>query len=266
MPIASAAPGIDAPVIRGIDHVNLAVGDLDSAATQFRRMGFALKPGRAHPNGIRNWHVKFPDGTEIELISVDAGRDALTREYRRLIEAGNGPAFLALYAPDRDALTRRLSACDFTTETGPGIITFPVDHGLRYLFFGGRNRSPTDEAAHFAHTNTARSVRAISVAKPDLRAENELLTCLGLDYAPDGRTVLLPEGRLQFTRVDSSRYAGRPIRRIELEVADRAATLRILRQNGVPFLEATGPSGAIDIEPRDAFGVFLRFRPRREAP
>ena len=71
---------IDTPLLLGLDHTPLAVADLDEAAERYRKLGFTLKPGRTHENGIQNRHVKFPDGTEIELISTSKARDTLTAE------------------------------------------------------------------------------------------------------------------------------------------------------------------------------------------
>ncbi len=51
------------PAIMGLNHIPIAVADLDGAAAQYRQLGFALKPGRPHANGIRNEHAKFPDGS-----------------------------------------------------------------------------------------------------------------------------------------------------------------------------------------------------------
>jgi catechol 2,3-dioxygenase-like lactoylglutathione lyase family enzyme len=67
------------PVVVGLDHIPIAVADLERAAERYRRLGFTLKPGRAHKNGIRNQHAKFADGTELELITAPEGRDSLTR-------------------------------------------------------------------------------------------------------------------------------------------------------------------------------------------
>jgi len=69
--MAAAGPAAPEPVVRGLDHVPLAVKDLEQAKADFEALGFALKPGRPHDNGLRNAHVKFPDGTEIELITAD---------------------------------------------------------------------------------------------------------------------------------------------------------------------------------------------------
>ena len=56
----------------GIDHMPTVVADLEKASESYRRIGFSLKPGRAHDNGLRNNHTKFRDGSGIELVSVPA--------------------------------------------------------------------------------------------------------------------------------------------------------------------------------------------------
>ena len=125
--LASAALGIaQGPAVQGLDHIPIAVNDLAAAADHYRALGFSLKPGRPHENGITNQHVKFRDGTELELITAPAARDALTTTYRRHLAEGDGPAFLALYAPVRDRAPDRLS------------------DPLQYTFFGGgTRRQPT---------------------------------------------------------------------------------------------------------------------------
>ncbi len=56
--------------VQGLDHIPIAVNDLARAAERYRALGFSLKPGRPHDNGITNQHVKFPDGSELELITA----------------------------------------------------------------------------------------------------------------------------------------------------------------------------------------------------
>src|SRR5262245_4051661 len=72
MLVALAAPalGADEKPIAGLDHIPTAVRDLGAASARYRALGFALKPGRLHDNSILNNHAKFPDGTEIELITA----------------------------------------------------------------------------------------------------------------------------------------------------------------------------------------------------
>ena len=90
------------PLVLGLDHIAIAVADLDAAAEQYRKLGFTLKPGRAHENGIRNQHVKFADGTEIELISAPEARDALTAEYLTHLAQGDSEQKL----PERMSMSR----------------------------------------------------------------------------------------------------------------------------------------------------------------
>src|SRR5262245_31622689 len=159
---------ITPPLVVGIDHVPVAVADLQQAGERYRTLGFALKPGRHHDNGITNLHAKFPDGTEIELITAPAATDALTGRYREHLKSGDGPAFLALFAPPERRVEQSLK--DSGTSV-PG-----------YVFFGPRNESPTDRPEHFAHANTAYAVTRVWLAGDDLSVERRLLTEVGATF------------------------------------------------------------------------------------
>ncbi|MCA1650368.1 MAG: VOC family protein [Acidobacteria bacterium] len=143
----------------GLDHIPIAVANLEQAADRYKALGFALKPGRPHDNGIRNQHVKFRDGTELELITAPEARDALTTKYRVISPWVTGRRFLALYAPGR--------------PRGPESAV------PDYIFFGPRNSSPTDRPEHFAHPNGAESFIAVWLAGDDLTRERQLLTRIG---------------------------------------------------------------------------------------
>src|SRR5688500_11737897 len=88
----ACAGGATAPVL---DHVIVVVKDLDNAAAGFERHGFRIKPGRLHPNNLLNKHIKFRDGSSIELMTVK-GRalDGMARGYAEYLAAGEGGAYL----------------------------------------------------------------------------------------------------------------------------------------------------------------------------
>ncbi len=88
-----------APLV-GLGHVPIAVKDLDGATTDYRALGFSLKPGRLHDDSVLNAHAKYPDGTELELITASRPVDELARKYLDLIAHADGPAFVALEATD----------------------------------------------------------------------------------------------------------------------------------------------------------------------
>lgn len=164
------------PLLAGIDHVIVLVDDLDAAATAFERAGFTIKPGRPHANGIRNRHIKFADGSEIELLTIDGPQDALTAEYaEHYSRYGEGPAWVGFYSPDTEQLKRRLDELDID-HAGASPITMPA---YRFVFFGRRNHSPTDRPAHFDHANGASAFHKVSVRLPNCETVDELLR--GLD-------------------------------------------------------------------------------------
>ena len=264
---ASADPP---PVVIGLDHLPVAVANLEEAAAHYLRLGFVLKPGRPHENGIRNQHAKFADGTEIELITAPDARDALTATYRRHLALGDGPAFLALFAPSMEAAAARLDAAGTAHTRHDPYLDFDDQGGLGYLFLGPRNHSPTDRPEHFAHPNGASSLVAVWLAG-DLSRERQLLATLGARlvttevHAPDpvsatvarfaeGDVVLLPKGRQLVPR--------RPIVGATVRVRSLAAAEALLvhAAEGAP-VKGAGPEGkSLFLPPATTHGLWLELR------
>jgi hypothetical protein len=243
--IASLAP----PLVRGIDHVPVAVSDLERAGDRYRELGFTLKPGRPHDNGIRNLHAKFLDGTEIELITAPAATDSLTRTYRGHLEKGDGPAFLAFFAPADGDVVQRLK--DARVSVPP------------YVFFGQRQASPTDRPEHFAHANTAQRVTRVWLAGDDLSAERRLLAAAGarlrretVDFPDrvDAEVAEFSEGSVVLLPARCQAVTGRPIAGITVNVRDLDAAARFAGAG------ARRTSASVFVDPRRALGYWLEFR------
>lgn len=259
------------PAVVGLDHVIVAVDDLEAAAERYRAFGFSLKAGRFHENGIRNRHVKFPDGAELELLTAPAARDELTARYRRHLEGGDGPAFAGLFAPDGDRLARELAAAGQRTARSGSLLTFPEGDDLDDLFFGGRNRSPTDRPEHFAHANTAEALIGVWLAPAEPAPVLSLLERVGAEIEPaevavpgqvaatvarfaEGFVTLLPASR----RI----AANRPIVGVTFRVRDLAAARRALESGGVAAPAAVEHSGgaSVFLPPELAHGLWVELR------
>src|SRR4029079_6193352 len=113
-------------LVSGLDHIPLVVRDLDKAQADYRMLGFSIKPGRFHADGIRNAHVKFPDGTEIELITAPLAEDDLTSEFCAKMNIGAGPVYFALYAPNRGAVAAKFKDLRIAAKDEHGMFTFPA--------------------------------------------------------------------------------------------------------------------------------------------
>ena len=248
LPVAGDA---QAPFTVGLDHVNVAVRDLDAAATHYSAMGFALKPGRPHLNGITNRHIKFTNGTELELITAPTPADDLTRSYRRLIDAGDGAGFLALHPSDADEAIERLSRAGLPARRSAYTFGFPYDHPLAHVFFAGLNYSPTDLPEHFAHANTAVRLSAVWLAAEAFTAEERAFKALGLTirpsapefpFRPQARTVAVADGAVYLL---PGSYA-RPLRRVvgvTIATRDLGKAAARLEAAGVPFRTLVTQSG-----------------------
>jgi catechol 2,3-dioxygenase-like lactoylglutathione lyase family enzyme len=251
-----------APLILGVDHIPVVVADLEKAIADYRAMGFAIKPGRPHADGIRNAHVKFPDGTEVELITASQAMDALTSEYRARLMTGEGPVYFGMYAPDHATLAAKLRLLHTAAQQDNGSIVFPADSPLHPLFFGSRNKAPTDRPEHFAHPNTAVRLSALWVR--DSHELRMLLQSLNVpmtrsrsyDFIGSSMEIIdatLPEGHLYLVPSAATNVVA-----ARIEVRSLAALEAVLNTNGVPMREY-GFCHAAWVAPSSAHGIWLQF-------
>ncbi len=231
-----------------LDHVVVAVNDLEASAEKFRKLGFMLKPGRFHENGIRNWHAKFPDGTEIELLTAPEARDDLTRKYRDLLAEGDGGAFLALFP-----------------GAGVPAPTAPVPD---YIFYGQLNHSPTDKPEYFAHGNTAESLIAVWVGDVELaKAINTNQKHQSKKAVPNNQgswpadVIPLRDSEIYLLPRERRVLRNRPIVGVSVRVNNIRAASEYLARHGIKVGSAKGHSEErIFVAPADACGIWLEFR------
>jgi catechol 2,3-dioxygenase-like lactoylglutathione lyase family enzyme len=75
-------------MLLGIDHIVIAVPDLETATRNYRDLGFTVVPGGRHPTGTHNALIGFADGAYIELLAIyDPTPEAL--QWTK-IESGGG--------------------------------------------------------------------------------------------------------------------------------------------------------------------------------
>lgn len=255
--------------LAGVDHIPVAVRDLDAAGERYRALGFTLKPGRLHEDSILNLHAKHGDGTELELITATEPRDALASQYLRMIDAGEGPAFLALHG-NLDALDAALSKTGLAYARRGGRIAM-LDPRVDYLFFGGDNRSPTDRPEHFVHTNTSTALIGVWLADEENPALRKLLQALGAKFSH--REVFVPhEFRAEVAELDGSEIVllpasmrlikDRPIIGAVLRTSDLQAALGAVSKAKLLGWHWVGnPKGqSLILTPQLTHGLWLQFR------
>lgn len=270
---ATAAGGARCAV--GIDHLPVAVNDLDRAAEIYRRLGFSIKPGRFHADGIRNKHIKFEDGGGIELITAQRAADALSANYLQLLAQGEGPAFLSFHTLDLQGLETAFRRARFAYSEDARTLTLR-DPALQFVFFfEGNNRSPTDRPEHFRHANSAYATAGVWIAGGQDSPLVPLLKSVGGDvvtnkrvFAPTERSatvVQVQNGEVVFLPATSQVIPGRPIVGVVFLTRDLAALQRCLTSAHIPsvaHVEAAHHRSII-IGPEQTLGLWLEFREPR---
>ena len=128
---------VEPPAI-GLSHVPVAVADLNRAASDFERLGFALKVGRVHDDGIVNRHAKFTDGTEVERSSPRRRRPMRSPG----ITAGSwlkvtAPPFCRCIPSPWTLPSSALAAAGLPVHRGGACWTFPTD--MRWAMCSSRD-------------------------------------------------------------------------------------------------------------------------------
>lgn len=261
--------------VQGLDHIPLAVADLEQASERFQALGFTLKPGRPHANGLRTAHAKFADGSELELISPPPanapGSDRLARAYRRHLQSGDGPAFVALYSRNLQELSDRLATSGVTPSADLGYLAFEPPHRLRHIFFGSRTVSPTDRPEHFVHANGAQGLSRVWLAGDDLGPEAELFRSLGATIVGEARPVPQPiplqvalfgEAEILFLPGERQTVSGRRIIGATVRTEELGKVRSALSQAGIETSLVVPDAGgaSLFVPPHQAHGLWLEFR------
>jgi hypothetical protein len=256
--------------LAAIDHIPIAVMDLDTVSARYKALGFTLKPGRPHDNSLLNNHAKYSDGSELELITATRPKDELASKYLRLIAEGDGPAFLALRSSNLDAVREAFTSqgIPFDRKRRPLKVK---DSRLDYLFFTGSNLSPTDRPEQFVHANT--TSRLIGVWLAD--AENHVLLQVlrALDAPLDQREVEWPVkqralvatmrgGEITILPNSNRLIRGRPIVGAVLRTSDLDEVERLVRASGGPEPRRMSAPGheSLLVGPEVGQGLWLEFR------
>ena len=86
--------------MRRLDHVVIAVRDLDRAADRYRRLGFQVGARNRHPWGTENRLIQFSTSF-IELITVGARAESIASHQPRRFSFG---AFVRDYLEEREGM------------------------------------------------------------------------------------------------------------------------------------------------------------------
>ncbi len=273
--------------ISGVDHVVIAVRDLDRAHETYARLGFTLTPRGFHTLGSANHCIMF--GRDyIELLALPAAHPAM-RYYADFLARGEGLAAVALASADADAAHAELAA-DGIEADAPLEFSRPVrlaegerdaafrivqlqpaqTPGCRSFVCQHRTRELVWRPEYQSHALGATGLAALAVV-----AEDPVSAAAGYARLFDERPRKIDEGLLVATgsagiAVGPRGRIGRRLRGVELpprprplvaalfiRVSDRALAATVLRRGG--FEPVVLRDGSLAVSAGQAHGVALVF-------
>lgn len=251
-----------------IDHVVIAVRDLERTIADYRTLGFTVAEGGRHPPPRRskNALVIFEDGAYLELIAWEG--EAPAEAWWCVLDAhGEGFVDFALLPSDTTRVLEAAQARGLMTLTGPldGARLRPdgelvqwqtARHITRDLPFLCGDITPrrlrVAEGAVRTHANGVRGIAGIDVAVHDLDASLARYRAL-LGNLPDGLQVAIDNTRgVRGARVDLSGSVltllsplDCPANPAEAGIEGRALRARLATRGEGPWrLRLHGPSEA----------------------
>lgn len=160
-----------------LDHVILAVDDLEAASATMRAEGFTVVPGGVHGNGAtHNNLIIFEDGTYIELLAPTGQAPGDAAGYAPLLAKGEGWSGFVLRS---DNLKKDLQAL-----RGRGVPVGDASQGSRVLPSGEAIRwqaamIPETYSPFFIQDETPRGLR-VPDSKPVVTHRNGVTGAIGL--------------------------------------------------------------------------------------
>lgn len=253
-----------------IDHINIVVDDLSKSKKLFELLGFSIKPGRVHKNSIDNLHMKFKDGTEIELITASKPLDNLSEEYLELLKKGSDGAFFALQTDNliskKEKDFRKLYPVKINYENNRKTLEFDKNYPLRFIWFIENNgKHIFDKKQYITHRNNSQRLSAVWLSKRVKQIGNLFVL---LDYT--AKATDFPEkgsGRIHLNNGDiylmnfPLNKINRPIVGATIKVDAIDKTRNYFKKNNIPFTEQSNDScSSIFISNDFTKNIILEFR------
>ena len=277
--------------IAGIDHVIVAVRELENARTAWSRLGFTLSPrGRHIGQGTANYCVMFPSDY-LELLGIVDAADSVER-LDAFLARREGP-MAAAFAPAGTAeearaallrrqlhpseprpLARQIELPQGTVLPRFSLISLPPDEtpGLDSFLCSHLTPALMRRPEWLAHPNGAIGLRAVHVlvesTAPLLPAYDRLFGIVQVTTTDAVAVVHIGRQRLVFSTPDDFQtmhpgieidpgFSPPGIVALELGVERLQRTIDHLTQRHVAFDEM--PGGSLAVPAREASGAVLLF-------
>jgi len=221
------------------DLIIIGTKNIDVLSKLFNtKLGFVLKKGRLHKNGISNNFIEFENNSEIEFIEVKNPTDKISSEYSSMINHGKQALQFAVRVNEIGKLENNLDKLEsdfnkFDSNLFYSTLSSPNINLKLPIFFIQYKRDNNNTLTK--HPNKSKGISAIWFATKDIRETAKTLTDFGFSAINkiniDGlgeRKILFSNNNFDIILIESDVYK---IQGISVNVEDIILLKSILSKN-----------------------------------
>lgn len=181
-----------------IDHVTIAVKDLNASAKLSSSQGFTLKKPHTYLKGVQagliTQSIRFKNGQYLQLVSPKSGEGKLAQWYQKFLKQSGGGATLVLRHPDLQDLEKKLLlkkvSSQYLKNNDYDWLSFKTNSPYQHLSFINYKKGLSFPEELFNHASKAYGISHLVLSQPgDAYVWADILTTsnaqgIGLEFSP----------------------------------------------------------------------------------
>jgi Glyoxalase-like domain len=194
-----------------IDHIPIAVKNLDSIKKILSDvLYFKIKEGKAH-EGIKNFFLKFQDGTYLEFTSPIDSHRVIGKYYADFLKVRQGGTSLAISVTNSETIKNTLKSKQLSFEIDSNQIWKVISPaGINLFFIEYADKTWKDTKFNTTHPNQALLLKSTYIITANPQADMSEYKSLGFKQAGNGSYLGIPyqqlvAGRSNVYFLDASR-------------------------------------------------------------
>jgi beta-lactamase class D len=188
-------------LFNSIDHIPIVVKDPGKLKDIFKhQLHFKIKEGKAH-GGIKNYFIKFQDGTYLEFIEPTDSSQSIGKYYTGFLKTRQGGTSLAISVKNTALLKKKLTEKNIRFLADSNKIWQTIEPEKAELFFiEYADKNWKENRANTAHLNTATSLNSTYFLTGNMDEELKKIKFPGVTETENGTYLETPYQQFKIGR------------------------------------------------------------------
>jgi hypothetical protein len=248
-----------------LDHIIIGSNNLDDSKNIFEeKLGFNIKDGKKHKNGISNIFIEFSNNSEIEFISVKNPSDNLANQYKKFLDNDRYGFQIALRTNEISNLKEHLTTLslgyeNFSENRNYSTLSTKNINSELPLFFIQYNEE--NKNTYTNHLNKSVGIKSIWFSTRNIKNTARELVDFGFDAVGNyellefkGKVVQFKNNNFGIILIESEKYE---LTGMTIWVEDLETLNEIIRKNKIEIIKQFKKK--IFINPAQTKSIWIEF-------